>query len=474
MEYDITVIGGGVVGTAIFNKLVRLGKKVCLIEKQNDVGFGSSKANSALIHAGFDCKPNTLKAKLNLRGNAMWKDLATRLGVPFVQRGHLVVGEDRQKLVELLERGKQNGVPKLKIIEAEALCKMEPNLKQKNACALFAGTGGEVSSYDLPIALAEEAIINGGTVLLEFDTKKIIKKAGKFEIVAQDGRKVESTYVVNSCGAGYNDIARLLGAETYDIKFRRGEYYLLDKKVAGYVNHTIFPLPTKDSKGILVTETVHGNLMVGPTSIPSGEEPITSTLGLAEIKTQTEERYNGLPFNQTIRVFSGVRNIVGEDFVIEKSAKVPNVINLAGICSPGLTSAPAIAEMVATLLGLDPQAEVRGLKRRKGYTNLSAMSNAERAEFVQKHPSYGKIVCRCEGVSLGQIAEAVNSPLPARSVDGIKRRVRAGMGRCQGGFCLFGVMETLAKSAKTNFGDQCKDGKNSIICHESIKPQGGK
>ena len=467
--FDFLVVGGGVVGTAILNKLTRLGNKCALVEIQNDVGFGASRANTALVHSGIDCKPNTLKAKLNVEGNEIYPKMCARLGVKFIQNGHLIVGNDEEKLNNLIERARLNGVKGVKLLNTVQLRKVEPNLSEKVKMGLFVPSGGMVSSYNLAVALAEESIINGAEVFLTFNIKKIKKTKLGFEVLAEDGRKIETKIIINACGAGFNDISGLLGAEIFETVFRRGEYYLLDHSVSSFVSHPVFPLPTEFSKGILVSPTVHGNIMVGPTSIVGEDSAITTREGLVQIKREVSSTFDNIPFRENIRVFSGVRTIVGDDFIIEKSKKVDGVVNVAGICSPGLSSAPAIARYVATLVGLDANAEIKGLKKRRPLTALNELSVEEQNAIIKKHPDYGKVVCRCENISLGEIKEAVSSPLPASSVDAVKRRTRAGMGRCQSGFCIFQVMEELAKSQNKPFGDIEKDGVGSKIIKSKIK-----
>ena len=467
--FDYLVIGGGVVGTAILNKLTRLGKKTALVEIQNDVGFGASRANTALVHSGIDCKPNTLKAKLNVRGNELYPEMCARLGVKFVQDGHLIVGNDKEKLNNLIARAKANGVQGVKLLNKTQLKKLEPNLSETIEMGLFVPTGGMVSSYNLAVALAEESIINGAEVFLTFETKKIIKTKTGFEVCSCDGRKIETKNIINASGAGVNQINKLMGAEIFETVFRRGEYYLLDHSVSSFVSHPVFPLPTEFSKGILVSPTVHGNIMVGPTSIVGTSDAITTKEGLSQIKREVNSTFNNVPFRENIRVFSGVRTIVGDDFIIEKSAKVDGLINVAGICSPGLSSAPAIAEYVANLVGLDANAEIKKLKKRKPITVLNEMTLEEQNKLIKKNPDFGKVVCRCENISLGEIKEAVNSPLPATSVDAVKRRTRAGMGRCQSGFCIFQVMEEIAKGTGQRFEDVPKDGVGSKILKSRIK-----
>lgn len=468
--FDVCIIGGGVVGTAILNKLTRLGKQCALVEIQNDVGFGASRANTALIHSGIDCKPDTLKAKLNVRGNELFPSLAKRLGVKYINSGHLIVGNDGEKLNNLQYRATKNGVKGVRLLNNQELHALEPNLSKTIEMGLFVPSGGMISSYNLAVAFAEEAIVNGAKVFLEFDTKTVIKQDETFILKSSDNRVINAKTVVNACGAGYNEIAKLLGSEEYDLIFRRGEYYLLDRTAKDYVSHPVFPLPTEVSKGILVSPTVHGNVLVGPTSIIGDTEAVTTESGLNSIKAEVSSTFNTVPFKENIRVFSGVRTISGDDFIIEASKAVEGVINVAGICSPGLSACPAIAEMVAELLGLNPQKEIKGLKNRKPLTELNALSEKEQNKIISKNPDFGKVVCRCENISLGEIKECLNSPLPALSVDAVKRRTRAGMGRCQGGFCIFGVMEEISKANKIEFDKVLKDGKGSEILKSKIKP----
>lgn len=472
MKFDYAVIGGGVVGSAILNKLTRLGKSCVLLEKESDVGFGSSKANSAIIHTGFDCTPGTLKAKLNVRGAEMFPEIAKRLGVKIVNNGHLVVGNDLERLNELKQRGESNGVKGLEIIGADKLHELEPMLSTNIKYALFAPSGCIIPSYELAVAFAEEAVINGAVVKLCFDTKNITNIDGLYHIESKDD-SVDAKVVINACGSGYNDVAKLIGSETYPLSFRRGEYYILDKNHSNVCAHTIFPLPTKESKGILITNTVAGNILVGPTSYESDTSTKTTSAGLKEVKEKALLEMPDLPFRGNIRVFSGVRNISGSDFIIEKSRLKENVINLAGICSPGLSACPAIAEMVAELLGLNPNAEVKELKKLESKIIMADLSLEEQNKQIKKNPDYGKVVCKCENISLGEIIDAVNSPIPATTVDAVKRRTRAGMGRCQGGFCIFAVMEEIAKATNKKFDDIEKDALGSKIIQSEIKPDGG-
>lgn len=456
--FDVAVFGGGVIGTCIFNGLVKSGYNAVLIERGTDVCVGTSKANSAIIHAGFDAKPGTFKARFNVEGNLMFPELCSRLGVSLKKIGAFVIGNNEDAVRELLNRGKLNGVDDLKYLNKSALKKAIPNVSDDVTCGLFAPSSYIVNPFLLTITLAEEGVVNGGKVELNFDTKSITK-SDCFEIT--DGRKtIKAKRLVNACGAGYNDMAKLIGSEKYKLVFKRGEYFVLDHSERDLVKSTIFPLPDAHSKGILITPTVDGNILVGPTSYESDDEPLTTDAGLNEIREKCKRLISNVDLSKNIRNFSGVRTIVGDDFVIERSKKVKDVVNLAGICSPGLSSAPAIAKHVIGLLGLQFNPEVR-TKKITPYLILNQLSDKEKTKLIKKNPSYGRIVCKCENISEGEIIDAINRPLRCTTTDGVKRRVRPGMGRCQGGFCLDKVIKILAKENKCAFDDIKKDGQES-------------
>lgn len=465
MIFDYAIFGGGVVGCAIFSKLTRLGKNVVLIEKNTDVAMGASKANSGLVHAGFDCKEGTNKAKMNVIGNQMFEKLATELSVPYLKTGALVVGNDLEKIKELKTRGEHNGVKGLEIIEGEQLYSLAPNLNKNIKYALYAKTAGIVSPYLFTIALAEEAVINGAKVVFRFHTKKIKQTEEYFEI--SDGSQViQAKGIINACASGFNEIAKMLKTESYQMTFRRGEYYVLDKGT-NFVSQTIFPLPTKESKGVLVTPTASGNILIGPTSELSDSSTKTTAEGLAKVKESVSALFDNIPWNKVIREYSGVRLISGDDFIIQKSGKNDKVINIFGICSPGLSSAPAIAEYVArNLLNIT---EKEKFIKRKPYTKMSMLSAQKQNEIIAKKSAYGKIVCRCEVISEGEILEAINSPLRPTTIDAVKRRVRAGMGRCQGGFCTLRVAELISKQTGIPLEKVEKDDEGSFIILDDIK-----
>lgn len=464
--FDVAVFGGGVIGASVFNALVKSGYSAVLIEKGLDVSVGTSKANSAIVHAGFDAKPGTLKAKFNVEGNKMFPEICARLGVPLKNIGAYVVGNNERAVLDLINRGKQNGVTNLKYLDKTALKTQISNISDEVTCGLFAPSSCICNPYLLTITLAEEGVVNGGKVELNFHTRAIAKQNGVFAITGE--KRIFTKQIVNACGAGYNDIAKLLGAEQYPLTFKRGEYFVLDHSEKDIVKSTIFPLPDAHSKGILITPTVDGNILVGPTSYESDSSTITTDMGLNEIREKCKKLISNVDLSKCIRNFAGTRTIVGDDFVVEKSKAVSGVVNLAGICSPGLSSAPAIAKYVVELLGLNYNPNVK-TEKIKPYLVLSALSDKEKTKYIKQNPSYGKIVCKCENVSEGEIVDAINRPIRPITTDAIKRRVRPGMGRCQGGFCLDKVIGILARENKMDFNSIKKDGENSTWVADNVK-----
>ena len=444
MIFDYVVIGGGVIGTAIFNKLVRKGKTCALLEREPDLATGATKANSGLIHAGFDAESGSLKAKFNVRGNELTENLAKELKVPFKRTGAVVVGNDLEKLKALLERGEKNGVRGLEIVEGDKLKSLVPNLKEDIKYALYAPSAGLISPYMFAIALAEEGVINGGVCKLNFEIDRVEQTDGVFEIFGNN-EVIQARKAINSAGAGFNEVSKLFKTEEFPIKFRRGEYIVLDK--SDFVKLSVFPLPTALGKGILATPTVDGNILLGPTA-----EDIetfnteTTECGIDKIISYINSTFNNVPLNKNIRQFSGIRVSCGEDFVVKESTLNPNVILIAGINSPGLSSAPAIAEYVVEEL-LKEHSEDKPMIARKGYTCEPA----------------GKIICKCEKVGEKEIENAINAPIPATTVDAVKRRVRAGMGRCQGGQCMLDICKLIAKNLNIELEDVKKESAKSNI-----------
>ncbi len=465
--YDVFIFGAGVVGSCIASDLARSGYSVCLADKASDVSTGASKANSGLVHAGFDAKPGKLKAKLNVEGNKMFPSLCKRLGLPLKKLGAVVIGNNPETVKELFERGKKNQVKDLEILNREQLKNILPNITENVTCGLHAKNAYVVCPYLLTICLSEEAIVNGATVLLDFDANKVHKTNGIFEI--SDGKRtIFAKKVINSAGANVNHVATLLQTETFPLTLKRGEYFVLEQSEANIAPVTIFPLPEKGSKGVLVTQTVDKNILVGPTSYESDASTKTTKAGLDQVAQKSSLLISNVNLKRSIRQFSGVRTICGEDFVIEKSKKDPDVLTLAGICSPGLSSAPAISKFAIQLFGLDFNPTIKN-KQIEPYFLFKDLKNAEKAELIQKNPAYGELVCKCENITKGDILFALNRPLKINSVDGIKRRVRAGMGRCQGGFCSLPVAEIIAKYRKMPLDEVLKENKNSNVFNFKIR-----
>lgn len=459
--YDVLIFGAGVVGTCLATDLARSGYSVCLVDKASDVSTGASKANSGLVHAGFDAKPGTLKAKLNVEGNKMYPSLCKRLGLKLRKLGAVVIGNNTQTVKELYDRGIANGVKNLFILSREELLKILPNITENVTCGLLAKDAYVVCPYLLTICMAEEAILNGATVLLEFDAKKIRKNNGIFEI--SDGKTtVFAKKVINSAGAGVNDVAKLLKTETYPIVFKRGEYFVLEQSEAHIAPVTVFPLPEKGSKGILITQTLDGNILVGPTSYESDDSTKTTREGLNLVAEKSGLLLSNVNLRKSIRQFSGVRTICGDDFVIEQSKIDNDVLTLAGICSPGLSSAPAISKYAIEKMGLIYNPTIKN-KQIEPYFLFKDLKNAEKNQLLSKDHTYGELVCKCENITKGDILNALDRPLKIHSVDGIKRRVRAGMGRCQGGFCSIPVAEIIAKTRKIPLEEVLKENKNSNV-----------
>lgn len=472
MTYDIIVIGGGIIGCAVADRLARSRVSVCLLEAGDDVAVGATRANSGIVHAGYDCEPGTLKARFNVRGNPMVWQLAEELGVPALKCGSLVAapagGEDG--IAELKRRADLNGV-RAEVLTREQALKIEPMLAEGVVSALYAPEAGVVSPYQLAIALADRAAVGGVDVLTEAPVTALEKRDGVFYAETPKG-EFAAKLVVNCAGAGASRINAMLGAETFGISFRKGEYYVLDHTERENVSTVIFPLPTAAGKGILVAPTADGNVIYGPTSRPAEEDDTAvDAEGLDEIRRSVPLTYSRPAFNKCIRVYCGVRAAVGEDFIVQPSEHVEGLIVTAGICSPGLTSAPAIAEYVEELVGarikLQPKENYIAVPERS--PRLEELSEEELNSLVKKDARWGKIVCRCEKVTEAEIVAAVHSPVPARTVDAVKRRVRAGMGRCQGGFCSTRVMEIISEELGVPMREIRKGAGHSEIAVLAVK-----
>lgn len=476
MIYDTAIIGAGVVGSAIARELSRYEANICVIERDEDVCNGTSKANSAIIHAGFDATPGSLKAKLNVRGNELMEQLSKDLDIPFKRNGSLVVctkDQERSGLDTLLEKGLKNGVPGLRIAEREELIQLEPNISDDVTCALYAPTGGIVCPFHMTMAFAENAVTNGVTFFLNTEVTSI-KKADEvytIETLHTDTKQTEiysAKVVINAAGVYADELNNMVSEKKLHITARKGEYCLLDKDAGSHVTHTIFQLPSKMGKGVLVTPTVHGNLLVGPTAmdVENKEAVNTTQSGLDSLAKTAALSVKNIPMRQVITSFAGLRaHEDGNDFVIGECEDARGFINAAGIESPGLSSAPAIGEMVADmvrdLLSLSKKTDF--MSTRKGILCPKTLSMEERNRLIKEHPEYGNIICRCEMITEGEIMDAIHRPLGARSLDAIKRRTRAGMGRCQAGFCSPRTLEILAREVPMRMYDITKNGVGGTI-----------
>ena len=472
--YDVVVIGGGVVGCAIARELSRYRLDVCLVEREEDVCTGTSKANSAIVHAGFDAKPGSLKARFNVEGSRMMEQLCRDLDISYDRCGSLVLcfGEqDRPKLEQLLQRGIENGVEGLEIVEAERLHAMEPALSAEAVAALYAPTGAIICPFGLTYALAENAVANG--VQFRFDTcvERIERTQEGFAVHTNTG-VIESRTVVNAAGVYADVLHNQLCENKLKIVPRRGEYCLLDRKDGKLVSRTVFQLPSALGKGVLVSPTVHGNLLIGPTAEDqeSRESTVTTASGLASATAMAGLSVPNLPMRDVITSFAGLRAHITEgadDFVIGES--VDGFFEATGIESPGLTSAPAIGSYLAGLVAQKLKAEGKEnfIPVRRGIAPVKEMTFDERKVLIEQDAAYGQVICRCEQITEGEIVEAIRRG--ARSLDGVKRRVRAGMGRCQGGFCAPRVMEILARELGENYMALTKSGGESRLLVDETK-----
>ncbi len=477
MCYDVAVVGAGVIGALTARELSKYNLRTVLLEATNDVAMGASKANSGIVHAGFDAKPGTMKAELNVKGCAMMGELCKNLSVPYKKNGSLVVAfseEEMSTVKELYERGIANGVPELKILNKEELKALEPNLSDEVFGALDAESAGIVCPYELTIAATENAVTNGVDFKRNFKVSEISFNNGVFEIRAGE-EIVTSRYIINAAGAHSDEIAEMIGDKSVELIIRRGEYFILDKAVGNTVSHTIFQCPTKMGKGILVSPTVDNNLLIGPTADDIDEKDNTATTaeGLANIKKYAVKSCPSVSTRNAITSFTGLRaHPVNDDFILGPSDVNKQFIHASGIESPGLTSAPAIAEYLVNIIindigNVSENSDFNGL--REDVFRFRHATDEERADAIAKNPAYGRIVCRCETITEGEIIDAIRAPAGARDVDGVKRRTRAGMGRCQGGFCGSKVVEILARELGLSLNEITKFGNDSKILFENTK-----
>ncbi len=470
-KYDVAVIGAGVSGCSAARELSRFRASVCVLEKESDVCEGTSKANSAVAHAGFDAEPGTLKARLNLEGSLLMEGMAKELDFPYRRNGSLVVcqgPEELPRLCELKERGARNGVEGLVILDRKELRKKEPNLADGVYAALYAPTGGIVCPFGMNIAFAENAAQNGVSFFFNTAVQEILPMEGGGFRLRTDRGDFQAACVVNAAGVYADVFHNMVSQKKLHITARRGEYLLFDKAAGTLTSSTVFQLPGPMGKGVLVTPTVHGNLLVGPTATdqPGKENAPTTASGMAQVRERSRASVKNLPMGLVITSFAGLRaHEDGGDFIIGEAEDAPGFVDVAGIESPGLTCAPAVGRMVAGIVRdiLDLEEKTDFIATRKDLPHFAALSLEDQMALVRKNPAYGQIVCRCETVTEGEILDAIHRPVGARTLDGVKRRTRAGMGRCQAGFCTARVMEILSRELGVGMEGVRKNGPASRL-----------
>lgn len=463
---DVIIIGAGVSGCAVARELSRYELDICVLEKESDVCEGTSKANSGIVHGGFDAKPGTLKAKLNVLGNQMMDEMAEKLDFPFRRNGAMVVCQSKEEMAvleELMERGKKNGVEGMEMLSRSQALLLEPNLADTVYAAIHIPSSGIVCPFEMNLAYAENAVQNGVQFHLETEVKQIEKMENGFRVLTDKGM-FETRFLINAAGVYADIFHNMVSREKIHITPRRGEYCLLDKNAGNLVERTIFQIPTPKGKGVLVTPTVHGNLLIGPTAadITDKEGTETTSDGLEEVMKKCTKSVKNIPKRQIITSFAGLRAHEDDgDFIIQEVKDAKGFIDVAGIESPGLSSVPAIGVYVRDIMeGLTELCEKKEFcEHRKRITRISELSREEQNGLIQENPAYGQIVCRCEGVTMGEILDAIHRPLGATTLDGIKRRTRAGMGRCQAGFCTPKNMELLAEELHLELKDIRKTGR---------------
>ena len=482
--FDIAIIGAGVIGSAIARELSKYKLNIVVLEKQNDVACGATKANSALIHAGFDAPYNTLRGETNVRGNYLYEQITKDLKVPFKRNGALVIAfkdDEIEILNQLKINGEKAGIRDLRLIDNNEVTSLEPNLNGSVLGALSAPSAGIINPWEMAIGFIENAMENGVELKLNYEVKEIEKTKQYFNINSKNEDKISTKYIINASGINADDVYSLVADSEFEISPRRGEYYLLDKEVYGLVNRTIFRCPTEKGKGVLISPTIDGNILVGPTSedLPRDMKKSNNTTlnGLDEIRTMAKKIIMDIPVNKNITNYAGLRAKANvDDFIIEESKKVRNFINVAGINSPGLSAAPAIAEIVKVII-VESEKNIQANEKfnpiRETQINLKDLNNEGRNEYIKNNPRYGKIICRCEEISEGEIIDAINRTCGATTINGIKRRVRPGAGRCQGGFCGPRVAEIIAKELKIGIKDVLLENKGSNIILDMTKKNYG-
>lgn len=472
MIYDVAIIGAGVIGGMLARELSRYQLKVCVLEKENDIAMGASRANSGIVHGGYDPVPGTLKAKLNSQGVELLFEAAEQLHVPYKRNGSMVCAfsaEEEPLLEELYQQGQENGIPGLALLTGDEARQLEPNLSAAVTKVLHVTNAGIICPYELTVAAIGNAMDNGVELIRNFAVSAISRDQDVFTVRAASGEQIQTKFLVN-CAGGYSDkIAALVGDDFFTVIPRAGEYMLLDKAEGSRVSHTLFQCPTAEGKGILVSPTVDGNLLVGPTAtkVATPESRDTTPEGLSVVERLASKSVPSVNFRQVITSFTGVRaSETRGEFILQASQTVPGLVHAGAIDSPGLTCCVSIAQYLVNLLSLQGLSILNKDNwdgNRENPHAFRQMTDEEKDAFIQKNPAYGKIVCRCETVSEGEILAAIRNNPKAVDIDGVKRRTRSGMGRCQGGFCGPYVMELLAREMNVPMEQITKNGGDSYM-----------
>lgn len=464
--YDITIIGAGIIGTLLARNLSRFDLRVLVLEKESDVAEGASGANSAMIHSGHDPKEGTLKCYYNLLGNRMYPELCRQLKVSYVPIGAFVAAagkEEEEKLEQLIHQCEDRQIP-YEVLNREEALKQEKNLSDTVTKVLSLPTTGIITPWEVCIAAMEEAMLNGVELKLNHEVKKIERKEDRFLV----DDEIETKILVNCAGAHCADISRLLGISAYQSMPKKGEYFVLDHLDGSFVNHVIYPVPSDKGKGVLAVPTVHGNVMLGPDSefVEDCEDDSTGD-GLDYVRSQISKTVKNIPFHKMIHTFAGLRpHIDLNDFYIREDEQISNFIHIAGIESPGLSAAPAIVKDVCEKIILPKFVSVKEKDHyieRKPFIRMDQMNDQQKAELIQKDPSFGRLICRCEKISEGQIRDVIRRQCGARTIKGVKMRCRPGMGRCQGSFCEPDVFRILQEELKEDASHICLDKQGSEI-----------
>lgn len=474
--YDVIIVGAGVIGTAVARELSKYQGSVAILEKNPEVCQGTTKANSAIVHGGYDALHGTLKGKLNKRGVELYPSLAKTLNFPYQRCGSMVLAfnrEEENKLWALMENGKKNGVEGLEILTGEEARKKEPGISSEVTQVLYAKNAGITCPFNMTFALLENAMENGTELFVNTEVTGIKKFREGLKVSTSQG-EFEGKMLINAAGVYSDKIAEMAGDKEYKITPNRGEYRILDRKAGEAISHVIFQTPTPDGKGVLVAPTVHGNIIVGPTSnrIESPKDTQTTKEGIAKVDRSATKGVPKVPLRESIRIFSGIRaSIEGSDFIIEASKSTEGVVHLIGIDSPGLASAPAIGEMVVEEINHKLLLEKKKdfIEERRAIPHFDALSKEEKETLLKGNPQYKKIICRCEMITEAEIVEAIHRRGGATTLDGIKRRVRPGSGRCQGGFCGPRVLEILSRELNISMEEIRKEGWNSKLLTGKLK-----